>query len=130
MPSIWRTSDLTWTPPGGFEELPSPTSQQNPGLLYALFHKSFTHIHCAKYPAANGEAIELVALVDEKGAFFWKAHGMLLQGCVLALTGTASDAVQMISFGITAFRATGTASLMTAYLSYLARGPRGTRPIR
>jgi hypothetical protein len=50
--------------------LPSPTSQQNPGLLYALFHESFTHIHCAKYPAANGEAIELVALVDEKGAFF------------------------------------------------------------
>jgi predicted ATPase len=46
---------------------------------------------------------------------------MLLQGCVLALTGKASDAVQMLSSGITAFRATGTASLMTAYLSYLAR---------
>ena len=90
-------------------------------LLYALFHASFTHIHCAKYAAANGEADELVALVDEKGALFWKAHGMLLQGCVLALTGKASDAVQMISSGITAFRATGTASLMPAYLSYLAR---------
>jgi predicted ATPase len=46
---------------------------------------------------------------------------MLLQGCVLALTDNASDAVQMISSGITAFRATGTASLMPAYLSYLAR---------
>ena len=90
-------------------------------MLYALFHASFTHIHCAKYAAANGEANELVALVHEKGAFFWKAHGMLLQGCVLALTGKASDPVQMISSGITAFRATGTASLMPAYLSYLAR---------
>ena len=90
-------------------------------LLYALFHASFTHIHCAKYAAANGEANELVALVEEKAVFFWKAHGMLLQGCVLALTDKASDAVQMISSGITAFRATGTASLMTAYLSYLAR---------
>jgi len=89
-------------------------------LLHALFHASFTHIHCAKYAAANGEADELVALVHEKGAFFWKAHGMLLQGCVLALTGKASNAAQMISSGITAFRATGTASLMPAYLSYLA----------
>jgi class 3 adenylate cyclase/predicted ATPase len=90
-------------------------------LLYALFHVSFTHIHCAKYAAANREADELVSLVHEKGAVFWKAHGMLLQGCVLALTGKASAAVQMISSGITAFRATGTASLMPAYLSHLAR---------
>jgi predicted ATPase len=94
---------------------------QAAALLYALFHTSFIHIHCAKYAAAKGEADELVALVHERGAFFWKAHGMLLQGCVLALTGNASDAVQMISSGITAFRATGTASLMPAYLSYLAR---------
>ncbi len=38
--------------------------------LYALFHASFTHIHCAKYAAAKREADELVALVHEKGAFF------------------------------------------------------------
>ena len=42
---------------------------------------------------------ELVALADEKGALFWKALGMLHQGCVLALTGKASDAVQMITSG-------------------------------
>ena len=94
---------------------------QAAALLYALFHTSFTHIHCAKYAAAKGEADELVALVHERGAFFWKAHGMLLQGCMLAMTGNASDAVQMISSGIAAFRATGTASLVPAYLSYLAR---------
>jgi predicted ATPase len=94
---------------------------QAAALLYALFHTSLTHIHCAKYAAAKREADELVALVRERGAFFWKAHGMLLRGCVLALTGNASDAVQMISSGITAFRATGTASLMPAYFSYLAR---------
>jgi predicted ATPase len=60
-------------------------------------------------------------LVHEKGAFFWKAHGMLLQGCLLALTGKASDAVQMISAGITALRATGTTSIIPSHLSYLAR---------
>jgi predicted ATPase len=93
---------------------------QAAALMYALFHASFTHIHCAKYAAANGEADELVALVHEKGAFFWKAHGVLLQGCLLALTGKASEAVQMISAGITALRATGTTSIIPSHLSYLA----------
>ena len=50
---------------------------------------------------------ELVALADEKDALFWKAGGMLMRGCLLALTGKASDAVQMITSGITAFRSTG-----------------------
>ena len=36
----------------------------------------------------------------------WKALGMMNQGCVLALTGEASNAVQMITSGITAFRST------------------------
>jgi predicted ATPase len=88
--------------------------------IFTLFHASFTHIHCAKYLAAKGETDELVALVDEKGAFFWKAHGMLLQGCVLALTGKALDAVQMINAGITTLRATGTTSIIPSHLSYLA----------
>jgi hypothetical protein len=43
------------------------------------------------------------------------------QGCVLALTGKASDAVQMIASGITAWRSTGSTMWMPLYLSYLAR---------
>ena len=65
--------------------------------MYALDHTSLTHILCGNYAAANAEADELVALADEKGALFWKATGMLFQGCVLALTGKASDAIQMIN---------------------------------
>jgi glucose-6-phosphate 1-dehydrogenase len=38
---------------------------------------------------------ELVALVDEKGAEGWKGLGMSFQGCVLAFTGKATDAVHM-----------------------------------
>ena len=41
---------------------------------------SFTHIHCGNYAAANAQFEELVALADEKGAPFWKAVGMLVQG--------------------------------------------------
>jgi hypothetical protein len=50
---------------------------------------------------------ELVALADEKGALFWKVFGMMNQGCLLALTGKASDAVQMITSGLSAYRSTG-----------------------
>ena len=79
-----------------------------------------THIFCGNYAAARTQGDELVALADEKGASFWKADGMLIQGCVLALTGKAADAVQMITSGITAYRSTGATVWMPLYLSYLA----------
>jgi predicted ATPase len=43
------------------------------------------------------------------------------QGCVLALTGSASDAVHSITTGITAWRSTGARVFVPLYLSYLAR---------
>ena len=45
---------------------------------------------------------------------------MLIQGCLLALTGKASDAVQMITSGIAAWRSTGATLWMPLFLSYLA----------
>ena len=90
-------------------------------LMYALVHAPLTHILCGNYATANAQSDELVALADEKGALLWKAFGMMNQGCVLALTGKASDAVQMITSGITAFRSTGATVLMPLYLSNLAR---------
>ena len=89
-------------------------------LMYALNHASSTHIFCGNYATANAEADELVALADEKGALFWKAFGMVVQGCVLALTGKASDAVHMITSGITALRSTGATLWLPLHLSYLA----------
>ena len=98
-------------------------------LMYAL-NFSITHlIHCGDYVAANAQADEVVALADEKGALFWKAFGMMLQGCVLALTGKALNAVQMITSGIAELRSTGTNLWMPLFLSFLARALR-TRPIR
>ena len=43
------------------------------------------------------------------------------RGCVLALTGKASDAVQTITSGITAFRSTGSTTDLSVYLLYLAQ---------
>jgi predicted ATPase len=80
-----------------------------------------TYILCGNNVAANARADEVVALADEKGALLWKAAGMMIQGCVLTLTGKASEAVQMMTSGITAFRSTGATLWMPWYLSYLAR---------
>src|SRR5262245_21322896 len=46
---------------------------------------------------------------------------MMQRGCLLVLTGKASDAVQTITCGITAMRSTGTTMWMPLWLSYLAK---------
>jgi len=46
---------------------------------------------------------------------------MTHQGCALAVTGKATDAVHMITTGMTALRSTGATIFSPMYLSYLAR---------
>jgi class 3 adenylate cyclase/tetratricopeptide (TPR) repeat protein len=89
-------------------------------LMYALFHASVAHFYCGKYVAVDALVDELVALADEKGTPFWKAFGMMNQGCVLARTGNASDAIKMLTSGITAYRSTGATGWVPWNLSYLA----------
>ena len=90
-------------------------------LMYALVHAWFTHIQCGNYAVANAEADELVSLAEEKGALFWKALGMSVQGCLLVLTGKAKDAVQLITSGMTALRSTESTLWMPLHLPYLGR---------
>jgi len=89
-------------------------------LMYALLRASTTYINCRKHAAANALVSELVALADEKGAFFWKASGMVLRGWLFAQTGKALDAVHMIGSGITGVLSTGATLNMSANLSCLA----------
>jgi predicted ATPase len=79
-----------------------------------------THVICGNYAEANAITDELIALTDQTGSLFWGSWGMMQRGCVLALTGKASDAVQTITSGITAFRSTGSTIYISLYLSYLA----------
>jgi len=88
-------------------------------LLFALPHALLTHILCGNYAVANAEADELIALADEKSAWFWKSCGTAMQGCHFALTGKASDAVHMITSGIAGWRATGATVWLPVFLSYL-----------
>jgi predicted ATPase len=90
-------------------------------LMFALGLASYIHILCRNYATANALVDELVILADEKGAFHWKAAGMTNQGCVLALTGEAAEAVQRLTSGITARRSRGATLWTPLYLSCLAR---------
>jgi predicted ATPase len=90
-------------------------------LMYALTGTLLTLLHCGNYATATTQFAELVALTDEKGALFWKNLAMGPLGCVLALTGKASDAIHMI----TASRSTGSTLWLPASLSHLAKAYAG-----
>jgi class 3 adenylate cyclase/predicted ATPase len=89
-------------------------------LMYAQLHTSFTNILSGKYAAANAQSNEVVRLADEKGAALWKALGMMEKGCVLALSGNASEAFQMIASGITTYRSTGSRVYLPFFWSHLS----------
>ena len=86
-------------------------------LMYAITGILLTLLHCGNYATATTRFAELVALTDEKGSLFWKNLAMLPQGCVLALTGKASDAIHMIA----ASRSTGSTLWLPVSWSYLAK---------
>ena len=93
---------------------------QTATLMYALVVAPIIHIHCGNYVAANALCGELLALADETGSSYWRAFGTAVQGCGLALT-SASDAVQVITSGLTAWRSTGATLFLPWYLSSLAK---------
>jgi len=90
-------------------------------LMYAQFHTSLTNVLCEKYAAANAQSSEVVRLADEKGAALWKALGTMQSGCVLAQSGKAAEAIQMITSGITMYRSTGSRVYLTIFLSHLSK---------
>jgi class 3 adenylate cyclase/predicted ATPase len=89
-------------------------------LMLVLVITSFTNILCRNYSAAKALLAEVVPLADKKGALYWKALGIANEGCMLALTGNAARAIQVIKSGITAYRSTGATVYAPFHLSYLA----------
>jgi predicted ATPase len=89
-------------------------------LMTTLTLTTFSFIFCGDYATAKAQSDELILLADEKGGLYWKPLGMMNQGWLLALTGKASNAVELITAGITAYRSTGSTNLIPLRLSYLA----------
>jgi len=90
-------------------------------LFFALFGGWWTHMVCGNYAAANALADELITFADEKGAVFWKTHGILEQASLLGLTGEAFRAVQIMPAGIAALRSSGVALHLPLWISSLAK---------
>jgi predicted ATPase len=82
---------------------------------------SVPQLLAGNYASVNGQTEEAVAIAQEKGEVFWKAWGRILQGCVLDLTGNASEAVHQITSGIAAYQSTGATVWLRQALSYLAK---------
>jgi class 3 adenylate cyclase/predicted ATPase len=90
-------------------------------VMYVLNWSIWTHIHCGNHSAASVLIDEYIPLTDQIGRIFWGGWGTMQRGCVLALTGKASDAVRTITSGIAAMRSTNTTMWAPVWLSYLAR---------
>ena len=92
-------------------------------LILALTYMSVIDVLARKdyADAAKATNDELIALSDEKGALFWKVHGELLRGSLLAQAGNASEAVQAISSSLTTIRATGTKMFLPCFLMLLSK---------
>src|SRR5215470_3693153 len=86
--------------------------------MYALSHGALARYQCGNYASADAVLDELAALAEQKGTLFWKAFGIMNQGCVRALTGQPLDAVRMITSG---WQSTGATMWMPFFLSHLAR---------
>ena len=89
-------------------------------LMYALYHVSPTHLWSGDYATAQALSDELVALADTKGAFFWKALGLLDKGCALALTGNHLEATKTLMTGISSLASTRASAWMSVWHANLA----------
>jgi hypothetical protein len=96
--------------------------------MYALFWASATYVCCGKYAAASPLIDELVLLAGKKGAFHWRALGMMEQGVEMALSGDSAGAVHAINCGIGAYQSSGSTLMLVRYFAYLP-SPSGTSPV-
>jgi predicted ATPase len=80
-----------------------------------------TQFLCGNTAAAAAQNSTLVSLAEEKGASTWKAGGRLNEGALLAMTGRAAEAVELLTVAIADYRATGTTLFAPFFTLFLAR---------
>ena len=96
-------------------------SRHSGTLIYVLNFSVFPHVYCGDFAAANAIIDEFDILKDQIGSVFWGGWGTVQRGCVLALTGKVTEAVENIASGIAEMRSTGTRLWMPLFLSHLAK---------
>ena len=91
------------------------------GLLLSLFFGGMTHFLCGSYATTETLANELYTFADEQGAVLWKSTGQQYRGWVLAVTGRASEAAQLLVPSLAAFHSTGSTGMRPFGLSLLGK---------
>jgi tetratricopeptide (TPR) repeat protein len=86
-------------------------------MFQALHNAAITHFLCGNYATVEMLANEVFALAEEQDAAMWKTSGLIYRGWVFAVTGRASEAVQLITSRVSAHRATGATFLTPVRLS-------------
>jgi predicted ATPase len=94
-------------------------------FMYALTRIASFHLVTGDYARAAEQCQALIAIAEEKDGAYWRAAGMMIEGCLFALTGKSSIAVDMIKAGITASRSAGANLRMPWNFSCLARAYAG-----
>ena len=80
---------------------------QAPTLMYALAIASAIKLFVGDCVAEIHFLDELAMLAEERGATHWRINEQCCRGCLLTLSGNPSDAIQMLTMGITALRSIG-----------------------
>jgi predicted ATPase len=91
------------------------------GLLLSLFFGAITHFLCGRYATTETLAHELYTFSDEQSAILWKSSGQQYRGWILAVTGKASEAAQLLVPSLAAFHSTGSTGNRPFGLSLLAK---------
>jgi len=90
-------------------------------LMHAMTLTCLTQLISGNYATAKALSDEMIVLAEEKGPSVYEPTGMLRRAGVLALTGKASNAVDIFSSAIPVIRSTGTTIHRPVWLSLLAR---------
>jgi predicted ATPase len=90
-------------------------------LMYALAVASNTNLYFGDYAAEIVYLDELAVLANEKAAMLWRVHEKCARGSFLTIKGNPSDAVEILTTGLTAFRSTGETTWTLLCLPWLAR---------
>ena len=93
---------------------------QAAALMYALAIASFVNLYVGDTVTEIPLLDELAGLAEERGAMHWRVNEKCCRGCLLALSGNPTDAVQMLTAGITTLRSIGATTSTLLYLPWLA----------
>jgi predicted ATPase len=89
-------------------------------LMVALWHSGITNVLCGFFSAAEAQSEEVIQLAKEKVSPIWGAFGMMNKGCASHLCDRNAEAIQMITAGMTTYRATRATLLLPFFLSHLS----------